>query len=412
MILPTDPDKYLSKWKYLEVGHWIPKHYKSGKPAVIRHMDYADPENPVPILLTWDEVQEFAKKHNNSGVYTSVWQFDTKDPKESTTMGSLYFDFDDEEDFVSCTKQTQRLFEHLREYVPPEYIHVYFSGSKGYHIECEALALGITPSNELHNIFRNIANDLQQKLDLPALDFSVYDVRRMWRLLNTKHPITGLYKRDVTLQMQCPDVGLIKHMAKEPGWDITTYHTPKFDAKANEWYREYVYQTEVEAKQKNLSPEEMIERFRKYGSNSVVHFDDDKKQFDPVKLFENCPAILKHWRTAEETGELSHEARLFLCSILTYTDEAIWYLHEILRNTKDYNPTITQAHIDDWVRRREKGIGGRPYSCRRANSVGVGCGNCDLEPKKRVEKVGDSFVETEELAEPSPIRFGYRYVTK
>ena len=86
-------------------------------------------------------------------------------------------------------------------------------------------------------------------------------------------------------------------------------------------------------------------------------------------------------------------------------------MHEILKNCSDYNFEKSQAHIDDWIKRREIGIGGRPYTCERANSVGIGCGNCDLEKKKKWVKVGDSYIETDEESSPSPIRFAYRKAT-
>jgi hypothetical protein len=54
------------------------------------------------------------------------------------------------------------------------------------------------------------------------------------------------------------------------------------------------------------------------------------------------------------------------------------------------------------------GIGGRPYSCERANSAGVGCGNCELEAKKKWVQVGDAWIESDEYSKPSPIRFAYK----
>ena len=100
---------------------------------------------------------------------------------------------------------------------------------------------------------------------------------------------------------------------------------------------------------------------------------------------------------------------MFLLSILSYNEESLFYLFEILKNCSDFNPEKTQSHIDDWVKRREYGIGGKPYTCRTANEKGVGCGNCDLEQKHKWAKVGDHYIETDEYASPSPIRFAYNY---
>jgi len=109
---------------------------------------------------------------------------------------------------------------------------------------------------------------------------------------------------------------------------------------------------------------------------------------------------------------LEHEARLFLCSILTYNEESIKFLHGILSHCSDYNVEKTNSHINDWVKRRQLGIGGRPYTCERANSAGVGCGQCSLEKKNKWVKIGDKYVETQEQSSPSPVRFAYKLMDK
>jgi len=115
-------------------------------------------------------------------------------------------------------------------------------------------------------------------------------------------------------------------------------------------------------------------------------------------------AIDKKW--------LDHESRLFLCSILSYTDDSIEMLHKILSNCEDYNVEKTNSHVNDWIRRRQIGIGGRPYTCERANAVGVGCGECNLDKKKKWIKIGNKYVESEEVSLASPIRFAYKSATK
>jgi hypothetical protein len=99
-----------------------------------------------------------------------------------------------------------------------------------------------------------------------------------------------------------------------------------------------------------------------------------------------------------------------LCSILTYNIDSIKYLHEILSHCDDYNFEKSTAHINDWVKRRQLGIGGRPYTCDRANAVGVGCGNCSLEKRNKWVRIGDRFVETNEQSSPSPVRFAYKTI--
>ena len=86
------------------------------------------------------------------------------------------------------------MYSYLEKYIPEKSLLVYFTGKKGFHIECESIALGINPSNALPNIFRYIATKIKSNLNIESIDFSVYDARRMWRYPGSIHQETGLYK--------------------------------------------------------------------------------------------------------------------------------------------------------------------------------------------------------------------------
>jgi hypothetical protein len=339
---------------------------------------------------------------DNFGLYTSVWQWDKPSLQDGTKLGSLYFDLDSP-DATASIQDAVRLVEHLRNYVPSDALRIYFTGSKGFHIECEAVALGIGPSAKLSETFRFIATDLRDTLGLTTIDFAVYDERRMWRLPYSKHQSTDLYKCELSEDQLYGSLDDIKRYAREP--DHLEVPEQVFDYKANEWYREYIYK--LEGSKKAYTTEDLIERFNKHGSKVLRNVNDEPKEFDPKQLFDNCPAILKWWEYAEKNKDLPHEARLFLLSILSYSEEALFYLHEILKECSDYNWEKSNAHIQDWIKRREMGIGGRPYTCNRANSVGVGCGDCNLEPRKKWIEVNGKYLETEEELSPSPIRYAY-----
>ena len=413
MRLSDDPTRYTSQWKYVETAKFVDTEKFTG----VARDQVKDKDNPKikhPILIDIKDIEAYQKKHKNTGIYTSVWRFNAKELKEDNVkLGSLYFDIDNEEDVQSSLDTARALYQYLSKEIPKESIRVYFTGLKGFHIECEALALGITPSNHLSGIFRFIANSMREELDIDTLDFQVYDERRMWRLPYSKHQKTGLYKNELPDEILSKSIEEIRQYCEEP--KIIPVDVPEFSPRAGAWYKEFTYEYELSLKKvKEFSAEEMLERFNKYGT-SIVHdgsFEDLDREFSPKDLFEGCPAILKHWETADKEHHLSHEARLFLCSILTYSDEALWYLHQILSLCYDYNPDISQAHINDWIKRRELGIGGRPYSCRRANDAGVGCGQCDLEPRNKWVQIGNKQVETGEQAQPSPIRFAYKYKKK
>jgi antitoxin component HigA of HigAB toxin-antitoxin module len=74
-------------------------------------------------------------------------------------------------------------------------VRVYFSGSKGFHILVNPIVLGIVPDTELHRVFKLIANYLTVQLSLKSLDTgSIYGHGRMFRLVNSIHHKSGLFK--------------------------------------------------------------------------------------------------------------------------------------------------------------------------------------------------------------------------
>lgn len=395
MIIPTDKDKFLYRWRYVEIARYVPDLSR-----VIRVKD-----GDSPVMLDISEVENFRSKYENTGLYTSVWHYDSKDIDKAIRLGPLYFDIDSNNPTESLN-QVSRLYEYLLEYIPEEAVSVYFTGKKGFHLECEPQSLGINPSNNLPNIFRWIANSLRDKLSLDNLDFSVYDARRMWRLPGSKHQDTGLYKNLIPKELLSLTYEEISDYCKDPKSLDRQY--PEFSAKANEWYRSHIYEAEIDKERSK----DFMAYFNKHGSEAFKEFKEVGKEFTPKRLIEGCPAIKRLWQQAIDTKFLEHEARLFLCSVLSYSEESIKFLHGILSNCEDYNYEKSMSHINDWIKRRQLGIGGRPYTCDRANSAGVGCGDCSLEKRNKWIKIGDRYVETDEPSSPSPVRFAYVSVSK
>jgi hypothetical protein len=391
MKVTNDPDKFLYAWRYLEVAKYIQSIKKVSR---IKNGDST-------VFIECSDIEKFREANNNTGLYTSVWYYNNTDLEKATRLSSLYFDIDSSDAEIALL-DARKLYENLVQYIPEKSILVYFTGKKGFHIECESTALGINPSNNLPNIFRFIAEKLKKQLSLTTLDFSVYDPRRMWRLEGSQHQDTKLFKNLVNEKLFNSSIQDIIDLCKERSPNLVEDQI--FSAKANQWFREFTYDLEIE-KEKS---KDFIGYFNKYGSTAFKQVQEKEKEFTPDRLLNGCTAVARLYKEAQEKHFLEHEARLFLCSILTYDDDSIKFLHKILSNCDDYNVEKTTSHVNDWIRRRELGIGGRPYTCDRANSVGVGCGECSLEKKKKWIKVGDKYVETEEVSSPSPIRFAYK----
>jgi len=393
MRLSNDETKFLNQWKYVEVARYVPS-----LDRVIR-----DKAGDNPIFYDMKNIDEYRKLHNNTGLYTSVWHYNSKDIDNCSRLGSLYFDLDNE-NINKCHKEVIFLYNYLINLIPEESVLVYFTGKKGFHIECEAVALGINPTNELPKMFRYIASKIKEKYLIESLDFAVYDMRRMWRLPGSRHQSTGLYKNLIPKEILNSSMDSIVSYCSIERKNVVQEQV--FSLSANEWYRQFTYQMEEE----KTKPKDFLESFNKYGSSKLKAFNEKQKSFEKENLWKNCPATKRLHEQAINNKELEHEARLFLCSILTYNVDSIKYLHEILSSCDDYNFEKSTGHINDWIRRRELGIGGRPYTCDRANAVGVGCGNCALEKRNKWVKIGDKLFETSEQSSPSPVRFAYKTI--
>jgi hypothetical protein len=396
MRLPNDPNKFTSQFKYVEIARYLTNYSKVAR----------EKKDGKSLLLPWEKVSEYAEKYDNTGIYTSVFQYNSNDIDQAASLGPLYFDLDSNDLEISYS-ETVRLVEFLLSNIGESGIRVYFSGGKGFHVECEPIALGVSTSDDLAKVFRFIARDITDKLKLTSTDFNVYDVRRMWRLPNSRHQRSGLFK------VEC--MQLLKEGAKLD--DIIKWadrprevNVPEqaFDFKANKWYREYAYALEASLAEKP-NTQDILSRFLEQGSGNVRSFEDTDKVFDKFKLFKNCPVIKELQNKAIKNHHLEHYERLFLCSLLTYTPDAIRFLHEILSECSDYNWEISNSHLDDWIKRRKYGIGGRPFTCEKAQQVGIGCSGCEkVEPRKKVVQLStNKYIETQEYSSPSPVRFCY-----
>lgn len=395
MKISSNSSKFLSQWKYVEVARYV-----ESLSRVIREKD-----GDLPVFYAIDDIDSYRESNSNVGLYTSIWRYDKPDIESAVRLGSLYFDIDSD-NIEDSYKECIILYEFLKSKIPSSAVLVYFTGKKGFHIECEAVTLGINPSNNLPNIFRWVATKIKESLSLENLDFSVYDARRMWRLEGSQHQDTGLYKNLIPEQVLYTSIDEVKQYCKTR--KVNEVEDQVFDASANEWFREYIYDLEIEKERSK----DFLAYFNKHGSSAFKEYKEVDKEFTPKRLIEGCPAVRNLWQQAIDNHFLEHEARLFLCSILSYTEDSIKFLHGILSNCDDYNYDKSSSHINDWIRRRQLGIGGRPYTCERANSVGVGCGSCSLDQRKKWIKVGDRYVESEELSSPSPVRFAYVTIKK
>jgi DNA primase catalytic subunit len=132
----------------------------------------------------------------------------------------LAFDFDCATDISQAWNDCKKLVDHAVSVyeldINQEQMLVYFSGNRGFHVTINAECFDAKPMVDMIKVWRLVSEELFKELKLVTLDRAVYTRRRAWRVPNTKHGKTGLYKRALTYQELMSGVNKIKELAKSP----------------------------------------------------------------------------------------------------------------------------------------------------------------------------------------------------
>ena len=152
------------------------------------------------ILIPVEKVEEYIKKYNNKGVYTTVYRYDNQDQDNANLIGPFYLDLDSEEDFEKARQDAIQSIKYLSRIlgIDKTKIAIYFSGKKGIHITVDEKILGIQPCKNLNDIYKMLAVDINDICKNSTIDLGIYDRRRMFRIPQSKHQDTRLYKTLLT----------------------------------------------------------------------------------------------------------------------------------------------------------------------------------------------------------------------
>lgn len=126
----------------------------------------------------------------------------------------VYFDFDCNPDKLEGSESDRRTaalkrslddarkvvdYFRVTHQVPDHLINCWFSGKKGFHVIVHPGVFGIQPHRHLTTIVKMAVGQLQDTLSLSTLDMAVYTLKgRQWRIPNSIHPGSGLFKVEVT----------------------------------------------------------------------------------------------------------------------------------------------------------------------------------------------------------------------
>jgi putative DNA primase/helicase len=141
-------------------------------------------------------------------------------------LGYYVLDFDSSTDLNAARSDCITTIEQLK--LEPGTYKVFFSGSKGFHLYIRHEFFSITPSDHTAKDFERLAVEIAKAHSLATLDDSIYQANRKFRLPNSRHPKTSLYKIELSLA-QLTDLSIedIQTLAKAPcGMSLSEYVTP------------------------------------------------------------------------------------------------------------------------------------------------------------------------------------------
>lgn len=191
------------------------------------------------------DVTAWRDRYNNCGVFATAYRYRSAD-KTGDLFGNLYFDLDSKEDYGQVKADAIRLTIVLEALfgIKPEDLLIFFSGNKGIHIVVPAAVIGVQPHPHLNEIFKYIATTLSAQLPYQTLDLRVYDRVRLFRLPNSRHSKSGLYKIPISYEELLQySAERIREMARQPrSWPVKQ---PIYRTRAAVVYQSYVRQWEA-----------------------------------------------------------------------------------------------------------------------------------------------------------------------
>jgi predicted transcriptional regulator len=174
-----------------------------------------------PEMIRVSELQEWQAAHQSStqGLFSSIYWYPTDDPYIGGVLSNFYMDFDYEENPDKARKEAVAVVKKLvNDYdIPEDTISIAFSGKKGISVTIDYRVFNAESSADLPLIWKSLVQELAAKLKLKTVDTGIYERRRLWRLLNSRHQKTGLHKIPLTLaELEKLSIDEIKEKAVKP----------------------------------------------------------------------------------------------------------------------------------------------------------------------------------------------------
>jgi len=130
----------------------------------------------------------------NTNVFSSIARHGEPN-NNSPSIHPLYADIDCPKDLEAARRSTITLCEMLMDRIrlPQDNLNISFSGCKGFHVVVAPQVLQAFYSPHTLGLYRRMARRARDAGVL-HIDQSVYTRKRLWRLVNSRHGKSGLFK--------------------------------------------------------------------------------------------------------------------------------------------------------------------------------------------------------------------------
>ncbi|MBW2309395.1 MAG: hypothetical protein JRG73_20950 [Deltaproteobacteria bacterium] len=218
------------------------------------------PDDPV-------EEEKFRSRFGNGNVFRTPQRYRNPERPPNGAPEPFVSDFMMDFDHGESNGETARLdtiaaLDLLEKSgIPPENILLTYSGSKGFHIEVDYRVLGVHPHPELHKIYKAmIEGELLSNMNLSSFDGSIYTSRRQWRMINSIHLATGLYKIPIGIEELYLPINAIREMAESPRRDWPFPGPPSHPSPMwNAWFERYMVLIEQEKESSTVRKAEALQ---------------------------------------------------------------------------------------------------------------------------------------------------------
>ncbi|MGD0572873.1 MAG: hypothetical protein ABSB11_07605 [Sedimentisphaerales bacterium] len=209
-----------------------------------------------------DAAKRWRIQFNNTDIFTSACIY-SEPNRNSPFIAGMFFDLDAHNNLEQARTDTLGLFQLLedRAKVRHDCLGLFFSGSKGYHIEVSWKVFGPQPSPYILQLCKRMALKAVDA-GVKSLDTGIYNQGRLWRMPNSINSKKGFYKIPLTYEeLRDMDAAAIANLAQNPRGD-DSFASCEFCQATADWYQEAISVLGKQPKTPAASPQMILESER------------------------------------------------------------------------------------------------------------------------------------------------------